>query len=201
MAIRNNEPVFSVILAAGSSKRLGQPKALLNIGNTSLIDFTVNRLKEHNLTIIIVTREELFLDIKCSVTGAETITNRMPEEGRTGSLQVGLKFILANYSKNFKTLVVPVDRPGFSSSTLSKILSMTQTSCPEKDGKGGHPLLLSELDVKRILSQNPKTPLREIIEPNRFEVMDKYLHLNVDTQEDISTLTKFISSFESNVYR
>ena len=102
MAIRNNEPVFSVILAAGSSKRLGQPKALLNIGNTSLIDFTVNRLKEHNLTIIIVTREELFLDIKCSVTGAETITNRVPEEGRTGSLQVGLKFILANYSKNFK---------------------------------------------------------------------------------------------------
>ena len=73
---------------------------------------------------------------------------------------------------------------------------MTQTSCPEKDGKGGHPLLLSEVDVKRILSQNPKTPLREIIEPYRFEVMDKYLHLNVDTQDDIPTLSKFISSFE-----
>ena len=51
MGFRNNEPVFSVILAAGSSKRLGQPKALLNIGNTSLIDFTVNRLKKHNLII------------------------------------------------------------------------------------------------------------------------------------------------------
>ncbi|MGB1495430.1 MAG: hypothetical protein ACPG8U_02935, partial [Candidatus Thalassarchaeaceae archaeon] len=69
----------------------------------------------------------------------EIIPNNSPESGRTGSLQIGLNFILENFSKNFKALVVPVDRPGFSSSTLSKLLSLNNTSCPEKDGKGGNP--------------------------------------------------------------
>lgn len=190
-----DETRYSIILAAGNSKRLGQHKALLNIGNDTLINFIVKRLKKHNLTTIIVTREELMSDIRNFTQEVDIVPNHSPELGRTGSLQVGLNFIIENYSKNFKALVVPIDRPGFSSSTLSKLLTLDCTSCPEKDGKGGHPLLISELDIKRILDENPKIPLREIIRPEKFEVIDDFLHLNVDTEGDIPILMEFISSY------
>ena len=190
-----DEKIYSIILAAGNSKRLGQHKALLNIDNDTLINFIVKRLKKHNLTTIIVTREELMSDIRNFTQEVDIVPNPSPELGRTGSLQVGLNFIIENYSKNFKALVVPIDRPGFSSSTLSKLLTLDCTSCPEKDGKGGHPLLISELDIKRILDENPKIPLREIIRPEKFEVIDDFLHLNVDTEGDIPILMEFISSY------
>ena len=190
-----DETIYPIILAAGNSKRLGQHKALLNIGNDTLINFIVKRLKKHNLTTIIVTREELMSDIRNFTQEVDIVPNHSPELGRTGSLQVGLNFIIGNYSKNFKALVVPIDRPGFSSSTLSKLLTLDCTSCPEKDGKGGHPLLISELDIKRILDKNPKIPLREIIRPEKFEVIDDFLHLNVDTEGDIPILMEFISSY------
>ncbi|MBU03709.1 MAG: hypothetical protein CMA58_01825, partial [Euryarchaeota archaeon] len=144
---------------------------------------------------IIVTREELMSDIRNFTQEVDIVPNHSPELGRTGSLQVGLNFIIENYSKNFKALVVPIDRPGFSSSTLSKLLALDNTSCPGKDGKGGHPLLISELDIKRILDENPKIPLREIIRPEKFEVIDDFLHLNVDTEGDIPILMEFISSY------
>ncbi|MBD51287.1 MAG: hypothetical protein CMB08_05145 [Euryarchaeota archaeon] len=197
MSFSGDKTLFSVILAAGKSRRLGKPKSLLKINNDILINFLVKRLKNHNTTIIIVTREELISEIKNHTGDVEIISNNNPESGRTGSLQVGLNFILENHSNEFKALVVPVDRPGFSSSTLSKLISLDYTACPEKDGKGGHPLLLSKLDVKKILNQNPSTPLRDIIKPKKFEVMDDYLHLNVDTEKDIPILIQFISSLEN----
>ena len=197
MSDLNDETIFSVILAAGKSQRLGRPKALLKINNDILINFLVKRLKKHNITTIIVTREELISEIKNLTEEVEVIPNNNPESGRTGSLQIGLNFILENFSKNFKALVVPVDRPGFSSSTLSKLISLDDTFCPEKDGKGGHPLLLSKSDVKKILNQNPTTPLRDIIKPKKFEVMDDYLHLNVDKEKDIPILMEFVSSLKN----
>ncbi len=197
MSFSEDEAIFSVILAAGKSRRLGKPKSLLKINNDILINFLVKRLKNHNITSVIVTREELISEIKNYTGEVEIISNNDPESGRTGSLQVGLNFILENYSGDFKALVVPVDRPGFSSSTLSKLISLDYTACPEKHGKGGHPLLLSKLDVKKILNQNPEAPLRDIIKPKKFEVMDDYLHLNVDTVKDIPILNQFISSLKN----
>lgn len=194
MSYSKGEKIFSVILAAGESQRMGRPKALLTINDDVLINFIVKRLKKHNISTIIVTRDELISEIKSLTKGVEIISNKNPELGRTGSLQIGLNYILKNYSKDFKALVVPVDRPGFSPSTLSKLISLDETSCPEKDGRGGHPLLISKTDIKKILNEEPATPLRDVLNPKKFEVMDNYLHLNVDTEKDISILLDFISS-------
>ena len=61
-------------------------------------------------------------------------------------------------------------------------------SCPAKDGRGGHPLLLMPDDVARIRTADPDTPLRDLCTPERFEVEDSHLHLNLDTPADIEVL-------------
>ena len=67
-----------VVLAAGSSERLGQPKALVRVGGRSLAGWLVGRLQRHGLDPVVVTNEQLFDELLESV-GCEVICNPDPE--------------------------------------------------------------------------------------------------------------------------
>jgi molybdenum cofactor cytidylyltransferase len=179
-----------IVLAAGASERLGEPKALLPFGEIPLIQHLVERLESFDLEPVIVTRAELSVDIMLALPERIIVINPNPEAGRTGSLQYGLKQILDTKGgqRAFRLLVAPVDRPGFSDSTLSRLIEMKTCACPSKDGQGGHPLLLMAEDVGRILAADPSTPLRDLCSPTRFEVEDEHLHLNLDTPDDLEDL-------------
>ena len=174
-----------VVLAAGASERLGQPKALVRIGERCLIEWVVSRLRAHGLEPLVVTNEEIIDEVAASVN-CEVVVNPEPGAGRTGTLQVGIRHIGTSVGQ--RILVVPIDRPGFSDSTLLTLLDSTVTSCPAQRGKGGHPLLLSAEDVAKVLDGSPSAPLRDLINPIRIEVTDPYLHLNVDREEDLGWL-------------
>ena len=55
--------IDAILLAAGASKRLGEPKALVDIHGESLIKLIIRKLKQNDLRIIIVTRKELVEEI------------------------------------------------------------------------------------------------------------------------------------------
>ena len=174
-----------VVLAAGASERLGQPKALVRIGDRCLVEWVVSRLQTHGLDPLVVTNEEIIDEVAASIN-CEVVVNPEPGAGRTGTLQVGIRHIGAGARQ--RILVVPVDRPGFSDSTLLALLDSTATSCPTQGGRGGHPLLLSAEDAAKVVEGSPSVPLRNLINPIHIEVTDPYLHLNVDRQEDLSWL-------------
>ena len=179
------------MLAAGASTRLGQPKALVQVGEHTLIEHLVLRLESKELEPVIVTRAEIAVDILTALPDRTVVINPNPEAGRTGSLQCGLKQILDTKGgdRAFRLLVVPVDRPGFSDATLDRLLMMEVCACPSKDGRGGHPLLLMPEDVARVRTANPDEPLRNLCSPERFEVEDEYLHLNIDEPSDLESLS------------
>mgnify|MGYP003729480767 CR=1 FL=1 len=184
-AVINLQLKNAIILAAGASERLGQPKALVEINGETLTEIIIKRLKKHNLDIIIVTRSNLEQYLKSF--GEKVVINPKPENGRTGSIQCGLREI-----KGKRCIIVPIDRPGFSDQTLKRLIKSDITTCPSKNGKGGHPVALTKEDCDRILSSEPSTPLRDLINPSKIEVEDEYLHLNIDFPEDITILKNMI---------
>ena len=179
-----------IVLAAGASARLGQPKALVDVRGKPLIRHLIERLENAGLDPVIVTRAELSVDILLALPERTVVINPNPDAGRTGSLQCGLKQILDTKGgeRAFRLLVVPVDRPGFSDATLQTLMTKDVCACPAMDGRGGHPLLLTPDDVSRIRMAEPDTPLRELCSPERFDVDDLHLHLNLDTPDDIEVL-------------
>ena len=179
------------MLAAGASTRLGQPKALVQVGERTLIEHLVLRLESKELEPVIVTRAEIAVDILTALPDRTVVINPNPEAGRTGSLQCGLMQILDTKGgdRAFRLLVVPVDRPRFSDATHEQLLTMEVCACPSKDGRGGHPLLLMPEEVARVRTANPDEPLRNLCSPERFEVEDEYLHLNIDEPNDLETLS------------
>ena len=48
--------------------------------------------------------------------------------------------------------------------------------------------MLTFEDVDKVRKSSANSPLREVIEASRFEVIDRFLELNIDTPEDIINL-------------
>tara|TARA_B100000965_G_scaffold36848_1_gene27201 strand:- start:23624 stop:24211 length:588 start_codon:yes stop_codon:yes gene_type:complete len=181
-----------ILLAAGRSSRLGSPKALIEVGGVSLISWMLTRLNGLGLRPVVVTRENLVDEIRESVGDAEIIVNENPELGRTGSVKKGLSYLKERMKDEIGILIVPVDRPGFSISTVELLVSSRSSSCPSKDGRGGHPLFVDSHDIERILESASNEPLNSIINPERILVGDPYLHLNIDTSEDVDEFLKVV---------
>ena len=190
--------VRAVVLAAGASERLGQPKPLVPVpieeGEVPLVRWLVERLEAMDVEVVVVTRQELVVDVVLALPGRAIVVNPNPEAGRTGSLQYGIKALLDSKRspKELRVLVVPVDRPGFSDSTLGILLEAEECCCPAKDGRGGHPLLLMPDDLENILQAESDTSLRDLVTPWKLIVSDPHLHLNIDVPSDLASMADSI---------
>ena len=88
--------------------------------------------------------------------GAIVVVNPNPEEGRTGSLQVGLISLISELGRTpRRVLVCPVDRCGWNIETISEFLECKSNTSPVPSG---HPLLLC--DVEKVLTLSKSASLR-----------------------------------------
>lgn len=183
------------MLAAGASTRMGQPKALLSIGEETVLEWLVERIEKAGLSPVVVTRQELAFDCLSRLAGRPVVINPNPEAGRTGSLQVGLAHVLdaIGAKKRFGVIIAPVDRPGFSDETLARLVAAEGCVKPAMGGRGGHPIRLTEAEVGAIMAASGSTPLNELIQPAHFEVADPHLHFNLDTPADAEALQGLVN--------
>ena len=184
-----------IVLAAGRSSRLGQPKAFVEVGGRPLIEHLVHRLQHlHGVEITVVSNDDLLADVLLACPSVHAVLNPNPEHGRTGSIQTGLASISERGGGLPKhLLVVPVDRPGWSIEIVNKLIESKKTSCPESEGRGGHPLYLVGEDITAVYLSKSDEPLSSIVQRHQIPVDFKWLHLNIDTVADLDEL-KFAST-------
>ncbi|MDG1557213.1 MAG: NTP transferase domain-containing protein [Candidatus Poseidoniaceae archaeon] len=177
-------------MAAGASKRLGHPKALVDVGTTTLVGLAVRRLLAAGCEpVVVVTRQSLQFDVMTQALNATVIVNPDPEAGRTGSVQRGLLALMGDKGRTpRKVIIAPVDRPGWSTAHAVQLMQHEVTTNLSCGGTKGHPLLLHDPDIERILAANPTTPLRDLIRPQACDVEAPHLSLNIDTPDDLDAL-------------
>jgi len=179
-----------IVLAAGRSSRLGQPKALVDVDGRPLIAHLIQRLQRINdVEITIVTNNDILADVSLACPETIVALNPNPEKGRTGSIQCGLSSILERKGRlpNI-VLIVPVDRPGWSVEIAMRLIASSATSSPVWDGRGGHPLLIAGDDVNTVYLADSNAPLSSLIEREKLDVEFPFLHLNIDTEDDLHEL-------------
>ena len=182
----------ALVLAAGASKRLGQPKALVEIGATTLVGLAVRRLLAAGCEpVVVVTRQSLQFEVMTQALNATVVVNVDPEAGRTGSVQRGLLALMGDKGRTpRKVIIAPVDRPGWSTEHVVQLMEHDATANLSYGGKNGHPLLLHDPDVERILAANANAPLRDLIRPQPCTVDAPHLSLNIDTPNDLDALAE-----------
>jgi molybdenum cofactor cytidylyltransferase len=186
--------ISAIILAAGSSRRMGQPKMLLAWGQTTILGQVVSVIGSSGiLDICIITggaRE--FVEKEIMQWGKElsvrAIFNPYHENGEMlSSLQIGLS---AQNPEVEATLIGLGDQPQIHLGTVKNLIEASEQSrdkmiIPSFEKRRGHPILIPRQfwpDILRL--QSPGT-LRDFINSQ----VDKILYINGDATvlQDIDT--------------
>lgn len=176
----------AIILSAGNSTRLGEPKALIKVAGKTLLEHAILRLKHAGCEpVIVVVNPQLQYDALMVSNGARIVINKTPEKGRTGSLKVGIKSLQVELGRLPKHVIMcPIDRPGWKAHHIKKLLKETTSCCLSDNRINGHPVLLAEKDLLKIMAEADAVSLRQIVRFDSIYVNNSLLSLNIDTSED-----------------
>ncbi len=186
--------IGAVVLAAGESRRMGEPKMSLPWGNTTVIARVCEVLLACGLEEIrVVTgggREHV--ETALQNLPVQTIFNpKYADQNMIHSLQTGI----ASLGQNLKaTLIVLGDQPQVEADTIRRLTQAFQESSgslivPSYHNRRGHPWLVSRSLWPEILSLQPPSTLRDFLNDHTSQI--QYINLttptilkDLDTPED-----------------
>lgn len=123
----NSVPVPAILLAAGASMRLGQPKQLLRLpafGGETLIDHAVELARAAGAAPIFVIlgahAEEIHRE--CEMLDCILVRNEAWHQGMASSLRLGISAVLENAPAASGVMVLVCDQPGLSAEHLRRLL-------------------------------------------------------------------------------
>src|SRR5262245_50312762 len=113
--------ISALVLAAGSSQRMGRPKQLLPLGETTLLGHVLTTARQANVDEIVLVlgfaAEEIQQQIPTS--GLKVVINQEYRRGMGTSLRMGLS---ATNLKTEGALVILADQPLVQAATLSRMI-------------------------------------------------------------------------------
>ena len=138
----NREFATGLVLAAGGSKRLGQPKQLLPYGPATLLDHVLGtaRACRFDQLICVVGGSATQITATVDLKGVHIVENDHFGEGCSSSIAAALTAV----DPRCDVLVLMLgDQPGVSAATVTKLLAgrgdSALAACAYDDGRG-HPL-------------------------------------------------------------
>ena len=189
----------AIILAAGKSERLGFPKLSLRFDKDfTFIERIANQYKEFGCEEIIVIVNEIGKQyiIKNKLQFPENtkiILNKYPDWHRFYSLKIGVKS-LSNMTPVF---IHNADNPFVNHQVLNELANNIINADyinPEYEGKGGHPIFISEKIVQYIINESED-------QLHFKEFLNQYKKLKVPVEDEnvlvnINTLEEYRKYFE-----
>ena len=155
----NSLDIGFVVLAGGKSFRFGHNKILEIIGNRTLIDHVLIRIRSFKNPIIIVTAEDYKLP-QFSYSNVKIVTDIHDDKGPLGGIYTGL-----SYSDSFYNFVTACDMPFLNIDLLAYMLQRSvdfDLTIP-RVGKLTEPL-------HAVYTRNCLVPIRNLLETNRLQV-------------------------------
>lgn len=159
-----------LILAAGESRRMGSPKALLELEGETFLDRIIRLFSPHCEPVIVVlgAGAEAIRAGARRAAGATFAINTAWAEGQLSSMQCGLRALPPGIPGALFTLV---DHPNVKPDTLTRLLAATgPLRIARYRGKRGHPVYWSAPLVAELLSLGPGATARDVVERHAAEV-------------------------------
>ncbi len=185
-----------IILAAGDSERMGEPKGLLNYQGKPFLVYQIEKLLKIGLSEIVVVLGKdykLYLEKVPELKKVKYTVNLATERGQFSSIQCGMQKI---QSKEINGVYIfPIDVPCPDVEVWEELANELRSSeiavaIPEFQGKKGHPVLISTEFMHHLISCSSDSRLDfEIYEQidlkkaKIISVNDKNITRNLNTPE------------------
>jgi len=186
------------ILAAGDGQRMGTPKASLEIGGRTYLQFLLEAFRAAGITALFVAaRDPATHAPVCDAIGARLLVNPHPERGMLSSLHVCLEEV-RNLPDVAGLFMTPVDCPLVRATTIVRLATAFETTnspvvVPRHANRRGHPVLFAARVFDELRSAPLDRGARVVVGAHssdlfEVEVTDAGILDDVDTPADAARL-------------
>ena len=191
--------ISAVLLAAGESRRMGEFKQLLPLGNKTLVECCVDNLLASSVDDIVVVLGHCAIDVRNALghRPVRFVLNEDYQEGMSTSIKRGIE---ALPRETDAVLISLSDQPQIGSEVINKLIEVYKTEkplvvIPTYNGRNGHPIILDLTLRGEILAMDPMKGLRQVVHANsnravRVEVPTDAILIDLDWPEDYQRLSK-----------
>jgi molybdenum cofactor cytidylyltransferase len=186
-----------IVLAAGSSSRLGQPKQLVKLGGRPALHLVVSNaaaVAGHAVTVVIGAHAQELTRLLAH-SPASVVVNRHWEEGMASSLRIGLAAVPASASA---VLVILGDQVAVSVDDLKRLINAwnghdTVIASAVYQGHAGVPAIFPRWSFSELRELRGNRGARMIIERHAQRLVHVQMPnaaIDLDTPEDLAALTE-----------
>lgn len=188
--------IAAVVLAAGLSRRMGEPKLLLRLGGVPVIRATVERVRSSGVDRVLVVAGAERDAIQAALAGlaVEIAVNPHPEEGQASSIRTGIAALPRDAEA---ALVALGDQPFVPAEVIQALLDERRRSgkaiaAPRyRDGRG-NPVLFDRSVFPELLQITGDEGARSVVQrdPSRVALVPFGFPMpaDLDTPEDYQRL-------------
>jgi molybdenum cofactor cytidylyltransferase len=158
----------AVILAAGESRRMGEPKALVSFRGLTFVEhlLTATRLPRIGVTRIVLGAHSEEIRAKLQVDPATIVVNPVWTRGQLSSIHAAIHNLASAATEGI--LICPVDHPLVSMRLVAELVREFDSSgkaivLPTYRGKRGHPVIFRASLYNELLAAAPAIGAREVV--------------------------------------
>lgn len=198
--LKKYNQITAVLLAAGGSNRLGQPKQLVTFKNELLINYIIDQIRHGGIYNIRIVLGNRFSEIKAQIKAKnlEIIQNLNWEEGISSSIKCGLKDL---NPETEAALIFIVDQPFLNPDLISLILQKFSTTKANiiaacVSGQIVHPVLYRKAVFAKLFDLEGDIGGKAIFGNEFVETInceDEKLLLDIDSFDDLERIKKLIN--------
>ncbi|MFT4759432.1 MAG: molybdenum cofactor cytidylyltransferase [Paraglaciecola sp.] len=203
--IKRPEEIISdisiLILAAGNSSRLGQPKQLVNFGGKPLICHIIEQalfVKMRSVFVVLGGNKSLILP-KITHLPVTIVDNENWAKGMGSSIATGLKAIQEQNPETTGIVTLLCDQPFVSADLIHQIIQKQEETqaaivASSYSGNAGVPAFFSQSIFKELLNLSEKGGARKIIRQHLSEIECVSFSegiFDIDTPEDLNRIQEW----------
>lgn len=178
------------ILAAGESRRMGTPKALLDYRGKNFVEHLIDVTRHPRVGLLRVVLGAKADDIRAqiAVNPDAIVVNDQWQRGQLSSIQTAIRSLPQGATQGL--MLCPVDHPIISRETIAQLIAGFDRSqkaiiVPVYKERRGHPVIFRATLYNELLAASPDIGARQIVWAHEIDIEqiptgDKGVILNVD---------------------
>ncbi|MGA3293041.1 MAG: nucleotidyltransferase family protein [Candidatus Acidiferrales bacterium] len=171
------KPLAAAILAAGESRRMGAPKALIPYRGTTFAGhlLEVTRHPRVGITRVVLGAQADEIREKLGLDAASTVLNPDWPKGQLSSIRAAIRSLPEGSTEGL--MLCPVDHPMVSAQLIARLIEAFDLSgkpivLPVYRGRRGHPVIFRAGLYDELLAASPEVGARQVVWAHQADVVE-----------------------------